>query len=128
MGLPAGSADNRLQIQTTAIPHLSVAINAADSELASSRTLLPRSRQVLNSLRTRFDMVLAIAPARAGDYAARRLATLVDANLLVLRADHSRAATADQLCEGLLSAGAAIFGAIFVGDRAYVPRFVLRWL
>jgi hypothetical protein len=127
-GLPRTGIDANLTIQPTTIPTLFVALDGANSDLASSRTLLPQSRRMLRTLRASYDMVLTIAPPHSGDYAARRLATLVDANLLVLQADRTSAGAAEELCESLLSAGAALFGAVLVGARTYVPRFIFRWL
>ena len=127
-GLSRNASDASLSIQPTATPTLFVALDGANSDLANTRTLLPQARRMIRGLRTSYDMVLTIAPPVADDYAARRLATLVDANLLVLQADRTSAGTAAALCESLLAAGAAIFGAVLTGPRTYVPRSILRWL
>jgi uncharacterized protein involved in exopolysaccharide biosynthesis len=128
VGLSRNAADANLSIQPTATPTLFVALDGANSDLANTRTVLPQARRMLRSLRTSYDMVLTVAPPVTDDYAARRLATLVDANLIVLQADRTSAGTAAALCESLLAAGAAIFGTVLTGPRTYVPRFILRWL
>jgi hypothetical protein len=62
------------------------------------------------------------------DHLVRRLTGLVDANLLVLRAEHTRAAVATRLCDTVLAAGGNMLGFVFVGRKFYVPRWLYRRL
>lgn len=115
-----------IPVAATDVPDLWVSIDAPQAIFGDHRGPNALLRQTLEALRSRFAMVLVIAsPDMSGDLA-RRLAGLVDANLLVLRAGHSRAAAAAQLCENILSTGGNMLGFMFVGRKYYVPQWLYR--
>jgi uncharacterized protein involved in exopolysaccharide biosynthesis len=113
-------------VVATDVPDLWVSIDAPQSIFGDFRGPNARLRQTLEALRPQFAMVLVIASPDMSGHLARRLAGLVDANLLVLRAEHSRAAAAAQLCENILSSGGNMLGFMFVGRKYYVPQWLYR--
>jgi uncharacterized protein involved in exopolysaccharide biosynthesis/Mrp family chromosome partitioning ATPase len=110
----------------TDVPDLWVSIGAPQAIFGDHTGPNARLRQTLEALRSQFAMVLVIASPNMSGHLARRLAGLVDANLLVLRAEHSRAAAAAQLCENILSTGGNMLGFMFVGRKFYVPQWLYR--
>jgi hypothetical protein len=58
----------------------------------------------------------------------RRLSVLVDASILVIRAETTRAAVASRFRDAILEAGGTLAGFVFVGRRFYVPRWLYRRL
>jgi uncharacterized protein involved in exopolysaccharide biosynthesis len=115
-----------IPVVATDVPDLWVSTDAPQSIFGDHPGPNARLRETLEALRPRFAMVLVIASPDMSGHLARRLAGLVDANLLVLRAEHSRAAAAAQLCENILSAGGNMLGFMFVGRKYYVPQWLYR--
>ncbi|MBU0723999.1 MAG: hypothetical protein KJ904_08115 [Alphaproteobacteria bacterium] len=117
-----------IEIAGTAIPGLGVTRNATLSTLCNPRAPMPAIRATLDSLQGEYDMlVLATTPRHVGPMS-QRLAPLVDASILVLAAEETRALAANDLRSGLLDAGGDLLGFIFTGRRFYVPRMIYRWL
>ncbi len=127
---PTGTLETvgNLKVACTIYPRLCVALEAASSDLASSRALQAQSLAILTGLRARHEMILINATSPVGDYAARRLASLADGNLIVLQAHHTRQTAAIELCETLNNAGATMIGSVMLGVRSYLPALVQRWL
>ncbi len=125
---PAAERQEPLAIRPTNVTNLWIVPNGAATALASARTLAARSRELLDTLRRDHEVVLVIGPSDNANHAARRLARLVDLNILVLRANHTRAPVAEALCASLAAVGANVCGFVFGGGRAYVPQAILRWL
>lgn len=117
-----------MPVVATGVPQLWVSVDAARSSLGNARTLVSRSRELLDGLRQRFDMVLIISPPDMSDYAARRLSALVDANLLVIRSEHTRAPVATQMRDVILSAGGNLLGFAYTWRRYHIPAAIYRWL
>lgn len=124
----ASVVDSAVPVVATGVPQLWVSVDAAGSSLGNARTLLTRSREMLDSLRQHFDIVLVIGPDDMSDYAARRLSGLVDANLLVIRSEHTRAPVAAQLRDAVLSAGGNLLGFAYTARKYHIPAGIYRWL
>ncbi len=122
------SREDNVAVRPTDITNVWLIANAAATALVSSRALIEHSRALLEGLRHRYDITLLIGPSENGNYASRRLAKLVDLNVLVVRADHTNASTAEELCASLAASGAKVGGFVFGGRRAFVPQSVLRWI
>jgi Mrp family chromosome partitioning ATPase len=113
---------------STEVADLWVAVDTRKSIFGDPRASVERIRLALEALRQQFSMLLVIAPADSATHAMRRLASLVDANVLVLRAEHSRSPVAERLRDTLLTAGGNILGFIFVGRKYYIPSWLYRWI
>ena len=84
--------------------------------------------ETIGALREHFEMVLVIASSDLSEPMAQRLARIVDANVLVLHAERTRAAIAERFREMILDAGGNLAGFVFVGRKFYVPRWLYRLL
>ena len=58
----------------------------------------------------------------------RRLSGLVDASVLIIRAEGARPAVAVRYRDAILKAGGNLAGFVFVGRRFYIPRWLYRRL
>jgi uncharacterized protein involved in exopolysaccharide biosynthesis len=128
----AGVADSpstgEVPIAPTRIPMLAVSVGAPQSVLGDKRSSINVVRQVLDGLRRQFDLILIVTSSDLSNLVAHRLARLVDANMMVLRAEQTRAPVAARLREVILSAGGNMLGFVFVGRKYYVPKWIYRWI
>ncbi len=122
------STDGAVSVVATDIPSLWVSVGATDTPLGDRRASAARIRQTLEALHHRFNMLLIITADDMASSAMRRLAGIVDANILVLRAEHTRAPVAERLREAILAVGGNMLGFVFIGRRYYVPRWLYRWI
>jgi uncharacterized protein involved in exopolysaccharide biosynthesis len=120
--------DLGVPVYATTVPQLWVSADAPSSTIGNSRALITQSREQLRQLRRNFDMVLIIASRDPRDYVSRRLFSLVDVNMLVLRAEQTRAPVAGQLRDLIRGAGGRLLGFAFTWRRYYVPARIYRWL
>jgi uncharacterized protein involved in exopolysaccharide biosynthesis len=115
-------------VATDVVPRLWMGVSAARESLGSERTLVVQSQEVLEDLRQRFNMVLIISPPNISEYTARRLSSLVDANLLVIRSEHTRSPVAMQMRDTILAAGGNLLGFAYTWRRYHIPQAIYRWL
>lgn len=120
--------DDGIEIVPTDVEGLSVAVGSADTVIASLRTSLPRIRAFLNRRTDEADIVLIAAPPMRHSHLGQRLAGLVDASILVVRAEQTRALAAVRLRDAILEAGGDLLGMIFTGRRFHVPKVIYRWI
>lgn len=112
----------------TAVQQLWITRDAGGSALGSQRTDINQVRQSVAALGRQFDVVLIDAPDTSVSQIGMRLAPLVDANIVVVRAETTRAPSAMRLTEEVLLSGGDILGAVFTGRRFYIPQAIYRWL
>lgn len=124
----ASRHDDGVEIVVTDVEGLSVAVGSVDTVLASLRTSLPRIRAFLNRRNEEADIVLIAAPPMRQSHLGQRLAVLVDASILVVRAEQTRALAAINLRDAILEAGGDLLGMIFTGRRFHVPKAIYRWI
>jgi len=110
----------------TTLPKLRTTGSARQTVLADPRSLQADVEQALGELRETFDVILLVGPLRMETYAQRRLAALVDANLVIVRAEHTDGAQAWLLREAILSSGGNLLGTVFTGARDIMPAFLRR--
>jgi len=79
---------------------------------------------LLGELRRRWDHVVVTVPPAAQSVEGLELAGLVDASVLVVRADETTGASAASLAATLRDRGGDPLGAVLVGLRDYVPRWL----
>lgn len=110
------------------VPLLWVSKAAPDSALGSLRTPIAQSRQMLERLRQRFDMILILSPPIGSSHLARRLSPMADANILIARAEHTRAPVAARMRDSILASGGDIVGLVLTGRHFHIPQVIYRWL
>ncbi|WP_236025150.1 exopolysaccharide transport family protein [Arenibaculum pallidiluteum] len=125
-GLPA--VEGSLPIEPTAVPHLWVSVDAQKAPFGNPRTPLAQTQKFLEELRGRFDKVVVIAPPPTVSHVSRRVTGLVDANVLVLRAEQTRAPAALRLRDVMLASGGDLLGFVLTGRRFHIPKAIYRWL
>ncbi len=124
----ASASDGGISAYGTIIPKLWITYGAQQSILADPHALQSHVERVLGQLRDDFDVIVLVSPLSLDSYAERRLTALVDANLIVVRAERTEAPQARALRETILSSGGNLLGAVFTGQRRVVPRAVQRAL
>ncbi|WP_376094291.1 hypothetical protein ACE7GA_00830 [Roseomonas sp. CCTCC AB2023176] len=113
--------DNILAFNTV-LPTLWIAFAARKSLLGNPHTGIERTIALLDRLRRELDVVVLVAPTDgAADYAMRRLTALMDANVLVLRAEKTDVSVARRARDAVLSAGGRLVGFVMNGERRIVP-------
>ncbi len=117
-----------IPVTSTEIEDLWISIDAHKALFGERGRKLARAWQALDRLKQQFEMVLVVAPASHDHPIALWLASMVDANLLVLQAGRTRAPIAQRLRDLVLEAGGNLAGFVFEGRRFYVPGWLYRRL
>ena len=91
-------------------------------------TALEELDRQFDELRGLLDMVLIVAPPADRDPSGIVMARHVDGNVIVVEAEHSRAAAAIRLRETLSRSGRPILGSVLTERRQYIPRWLARFL
>ncbi len=111
----------------TVLPRLFVSFEAAESNLASPRASFERAAHYMGRMRRAFETIIIIAPDEAESYALRRVAAVVDANLLVVRGERTGMRRARHARDAVLGAGGALLGLAYTGFRPVLPRRLQAW-
>lgn len=82
----------------------------------------------IGELRGQYARILLIAPPANGHAMVFDMAPLVDATLIMVRADHSRRADMETLLARLETLGVRPAGLIFTDQQSWVPAALRRWL
>lgn len=104
----------------TAHERLWVAYESQHSQLTDPRAGEAEAARMLALLKREFDVILVVGADGSG-YAARRLAGLMDANLLVVRGEVTTLRAARARRDEILAAGGALPGLAFTGRRQVLP-------
>ena len=110
----------------TVIERLWITYEAEKSDLMNPRADAAQIEGVLAQLRRAFEFVIVIGPDPASDYVSRRLAAMVDANILVVRGERTEAGPARRARDAVVAAGGRILGLAFTGERQVVPPAIGR--
>lgn len=127
--VPSTTPGEGLLAFNTVIPHLWIAYDTTGTDIADAGRGLHQTLATLERLRRVLDVVVIVAPE--GDlesYGPRRLAGLVDANILTLQAERSPLDAARNLRDRLIGAGGRLPGFILMGERGRLPGFLRRRL
>ena len=124
--LPA--ANSTLTVARSGTPKLWLTLDASKSPFGDPHMPLAEVQASLAAIEPHFDRILIVARKDFSQYAARRLYALADANVLVVRAEKTRALAARQLKETVLAAGGDILGFVFTFRGYYIPEALYRWL
>ena len=115
-----------IKVAATKIPRLWIGLGRVQTILGD-RASINHTQQVLQALHTEFSLVLLVASGDLSGYAVRRLATTVDANIVIVRAEQTRSAVVTRLCDIVRTGGGNLLGFIFDGRKYYVPSWLYRW-
>jgi hypothetical protein len=117
-----------IPVTATETEDLWLSVDAHHALFGERGRKLARAWQALDKLKQQFEMVLVVAPADLAHPIALWLASMVDANLLVLHAGRTRAQIAGRIRDLILEAGGNLAGFVFEGRKFYVPRWLYRRL
>lgn len=112
---------------STVIPTFWIAYNASASVLADPHAGIERTVALLNRLRHELDVVVFVAPTDNAAYAMRRLTALMDANVLVVRAERNDKGAVRRARDAVAEAGGKVVGFVMNGERRIIPQR-LSWL
>ncbi len=126
-GSPTSVRGLPMRVVPTAVPRLSVGLGPLEPVFGDRRASVVRTRHILDELHEEFSLILLVASADLSGYAVRRLANMVDANIVIVRAERTRGAVVTRLCEVIRSGGGNLLGFIFDGRKYYVPSWLYRW-
>lgn len=112
---------------STVIPTFWIAYNANSSLLADPHAGIDRTVALLNRLRRELDVVVFVAPTDSSAYAMRRLTALMDANVLVVRAESNDKGAVRRARDAVAEAGGKVVGFVMNGERQLIPPR-LAWL
>jgi hypothetical protein len=116
----------QLGMFNTVLANLWISFEASRSDLANPKASRLQTEALLNQLRHAFDTVVIIGPDDAHDYASRRMAGLVDANVIVVHAERTRAGQGRAVRDWVLGSGGNLLGFLFLGQRAILPPRLAR--
>jgi hypothetical protein len=117
-----------VKVATTSQPQLWVSLDAPQSAFGNPRSSIASVRQALDEMRQRYDVLLILVSTDSSAHFMLRFARMVDANIMVVRAEQTRGVAAAQLRDTILSAGGNILGFVFAGRKFYVPAWIYRWI
>jgi uncharacterized protein involved in exopolysaccharide biosynthesis len=117
-----------IQVAATKIPRLWIGLGRMQAVFGDRRASITHTQQVLQALHKEFSLLVLVASADLSGYAVRRLATTVDANILIVRAEQTRSAVATRLCNIIRTGGGNLLGFVFDGRKYYVPNWLYRWV
>ncbi|MFG1461263.1 lipopolysaccharide biosynthesis protein [Xanthobacter sp. DSM 24535] len=115
-----------LIVTPTSVPLLWSVTDDTESPLLSVRLPLVDARQMMEELEETFDAIVFCSIAQMSSPVIQRLNLLVDANILVIRAESTRKAAALRLRSTVLENGGFILGLVFLGRRYYLPEWIYK--
>jgi len=80
----------------------------------------------LDALRPLFDLIVVRGPSMPSDPFARLMAPLVDASVVVVEAERTRARDVARMQDQISLSGGAIAGSVMVNQREHLPRWLAR--
>jgi Mrp family chromosome partitioning ATPase len=86
----------------------------------------PAWAKMFDALRANFELILIDSPPIDRSYDGIMLAPAVDSNLLVVEAERTRSAVAQNLRDRILDVGGTISGVVLNKQKFYVPGFIYR--
>ncbi|PWR25480.1 GumC family protein [Zavarzinia aquatilis] len=108
--------------------HVEVAIEPLSSPVFDLRVPLRQAVEGVAALQQAFDLVVIVAPPLSAGHIGRRASAIVDATILMLKAESSRGPAAVWTRDAVLEAGGDILGFIMTGRRFHIPSRIYKWL
>lgn len=91
-------------------------------------TRMDEVKQMLEMLRSEYDMIIIASPGVLDDAFGAALAKLVDGSVLLLEAERSRAPVAIHTRDVVEGNGGKVIGAVLNKRRYYIPKWLYSWL
>ena len=126
--LPVGPQDDNLAVASSGVPQLWLAADGTRSALGNLRTPIIKAQRRIEQLRSEYDVVVLCGPTNGFSPVTQRLASIVDANILVVRSEVTRSPAAIRLRDQILDAGGGLLGFVYTSRKYYIPRWIYRWL
>ncbi|WP_165799638.1 GumC family protein [Sphingomonas oleivorans] len=125
--IPLGGTD--VPLAESEIELLWMIVEGGQAALRDSRIGLADLRSFMDHARAVFDRIVIIGDDDdRGQYLTRRNYRLADANLLIVRAERTRAPAIQQLRDTILAAGGDLLGFVYTGRKYHIPGRIYRWL
>lgn len=122
--------EDRLEGHVLAFPTgcetLWVAYDSQHSHLTDARASHAEAERLLALLRKEFDLILMVGGPPRASYALRRLATLMDGNVLVVNAATTELQAARATTDALRAAQAPLLGLAYTGEVPVLPNRLAR--
>lgn len=115
-----------LNVAPTSTPLLWSAASTAGSPLLNVRVPSAEAERLMDELRAEFDAVIFCATAADAAAIGHRLDSIVDGNVLVVRAERTRKAAASALRDTISENSGVPLGFILVGRRYVLPNWLYR--
>ncbi|MEP9377268.1 lipopolysaccharide biosynthesis protein [Aquabacter sp. CN5-332] len=115
-----------LMMAPTPVPVLWSVTDSAKSPLLSVRLSLADSRRMMEELEGMFDSIIVCSTPQDVTPVFQRLNLLMDANILVIRAENTRSLSALRLRSNIIKNGGFIIGFVFTGRKYYLPGWIYR--
>jgi uncharacterized protein involved in exopolysaccharide biosynthesis len=110
----------------TGFETLWVAYDSQHSHLTDGRAGIAEAERLLALLRREFDLILLVGGPPRDSYALRRLAGLVDGNVLVVNAANTTLPAAKAASDTLRAARAPVLGFAYTGEARVLPPSLAR--
>lgn len=105
-----------------------VALEPLRSAVFDPRVPLHQAVDGMAVLKEAFDLVLMVAPPLSASHVGRRSAAMVDATVLLIKAEATRGPAALWTRDSVLEAGGDILGFVMTGRQYHIPSRVYKWL
>ncbi|WP_245263425.1 GumC family protein [Azorhizobium doebereinerae] len=119
-------AKGGLAISSTIVPLLWSADDSDRSPFLSVRLPMTEGRRMMKELEDQFDAIIICSSAQAASSVKHRLNRLVDANILLIRAEETRKPAAMRLRSDVMESGGILMGFVFMGRKYYLPNWIYR--
>lgn len=127
--LPVDATPGYILTFSTVVPGLWVSYEARGSRLLDPQASREEVEQLVRQLREAFDVVLVLGPGGEEEsYAAARLGAVVDANVMLMRAQRTRLAAARAVRDFVQGSGGALLGFVMTERRPVLPAAVAKLL
>lgn len=121
-----GEANVEDTIYNTDIPGLSVGEISAHNSSLPTVLASPKAKQILDQLRTRFDLIVVDTPPIGASWDAVSLASITDGAVLVVEAGRTRWQAVKSAIDQIEEQHGRVFGVVLNKQRHYIPAWVYR--
>jgi capsular exopolysaccharide synthesis family protein len=121
-----GEAQVEDTIYSTEIPGLSVGEISAHASSLPTVLASPKARQILEQLRSRFDIIVIDTPPVNASWDAISLASMTDGAVLVVEAGRTRWQAVKAAVDNIEEQQGRVFGVVLNKQRHYIPAWIYR--
>lgn len=121
-----GEANVEETVYSTDIPGLSVGEISAHNSSLPTVLASPKAKQILDQLRTRFDVIVIDTPPVGASWDAVSLASITDGAVLVVEAGRTRWQAVKASIDQIDEQHGRVFGVVLNKQRHYIPAWIYR--